>query len=175
MRIHVILAAVLVFSAWATPSANAEPAQERRTTVAKDGTLQLSAPVRFESGGDALATGSDATLEEVRAFLEQNPDVTLLRIEGHTSTKGTAAYNLELSKRYAMTVARWLVSKGVSCYRLIPVAFGETKPIVGTEKGAADGAANRRVSFAVAHRKGKPIGGLPADGGAPAVAGDPCR
>ena len=73
----------------------------------------------------------------------------------------------------AAAVAAWLVAKGTDCKRLIPVGFGETKPLVTPEKDDVDKATNRRVSFVNAHINNKPIMGMPADGGGQ-VAGDPC-
>ena len=67
-----------------------------------------------------------------------------------------------------MTVARWLVGKGIDCKRLIPVGFGETKPVADNK--TPDGKAqNRRTDFINAELDGKAVMGMPVDGGAPKV------
>jgi OOP family OmpA-OmpF porin len=78
-----------------------------------------------------------------------------------------------LSEKRAMAVARWLVGHGVACGRVIPVGFGQTKPVVPNDT-PDNKAQNRRVAFVNAALKGKPIGGAPVDGGGK-VAGDPCK
>jgi len=157
------------------PKAKPKPMLKLKFKVSKDGKVELPGPVLFQTGSDKLLPESDPVLEHVQKYLEQTPQVTLLRIEGHTDTDGQDAANLDLSKRRAMSVSRWLTAKGIDCKRLIPVGFGETKLIVNPEKTAEDKATNRRVAFVNAHLNGKPIAGFPADGGAPAVAGDPCK
>ena len=151
------------------------PMLKMKFKVSDDGKVELPGPVLFQTGSDKLLPESDAVLTHVQKYLEQNPQVTLLRIEGHTDTDGQDAANLDLSKRRAMSVARWLTAKGIDCKRLMPVGFGENKLIVNPEKTPDDKATNRRVAFVNAHIKGKPIAGYPADGGAPAIAGDPCQ
>jgi OmpA-OmpF porin, OOP family len=99
--------------------------------------------------------------------------ITLMRVEGHSDNSGTAADIQKLTEQRAMTVCRWLVTNGIDCKRVIPVGFGDTKPIESndTPMGKAN---NRRIVFALAALKGKMIGGMPADGGG-VVAGDPCK
>jgi OOP family OmpA-OmpF porin len=65
------------------------------------------------------------------------------------------------------------VALGVDCKRLLPVGFGSGKPLSDnpTPEGKAQ---NRRVTFINAALEGKPIGGMPVDGGGTA-AGNPCK
>jgi OOP family OmpA-OmpF porin len=106
----------------------------------------------------------------VRAYLEAKTYISALRIEGHTDTDG--ADSQPLTEKRALAVARWLVEKGVDCKRLVPVGFGNTKPVAdnATPEGKAQ---NRRMTFVNAELKGRPIGGMPVDGGGK-FAGDPC-
>ncbi len=141
--------------------------------VSKGGRVDLPGPVVFETGSDKLAPESDAVLELVHIHLKQNPQVTLLRIEGHTDDVGDDDKNQDLSERRSMSVARWLVARGTDCKRLLPVGFGETKPVNPntSEEGRAR---NRRTAFFHAEIKGKPVGDMPVDGGGK-PAGDPCK
>ncbi len=140
--------------------------------------VALPGPVVFETGSDKLSPVSEPVLAVVQQFLTENPNVNLLRIEGHTDTDGKADANLDLSKRRSLSVAHWLTGKGIDCKRLIPVGFGQTKPIADnkTEEGKAQ---NRRVDFIKASENGKPIAddrgkALPVDGGGES-GGDPCK
>lgn len=129
--------------------------------------------VEFETASDKIKPESDSVLMQVYEYLEQEEDLTKMRIEGHTDSDGADAANLDLSKRRAMSVSRWLVAKGIKCKRLVPVGFGETKPIADN-KSAEGKSKNRRTEFVNAARDGKAIGGKPVDGGGES-AGDPCN
>jgi OOP family OmpA-OmpF porin len=137
------------------------------------GALKLPGAVVFETGSDRLNPVSDEVLEVVLDYLVAKPDVTLLRIEGHTDSDGSAASNQALSEKRAMSVARWLTAAGVSCSRLIPVGFGQTKPVVPNDT-ADNKAQNRRVAFVNAAINGKMIGGASPNAGGQ-LAGDACR
>lgn len=128
--------------------------------------LVLPSPVEFAAGSDALA--GEAALEHIRGYLEAKTYITLMRIEAHASGADAQA----LSERRALAVARWLVGKGVDCKRLLPVGFGDLKPIADsrTPEGRAQ---NTRVEAHNAALRDRLIGGMPADGGG-RVAGDPC-
>lgn len=139
----------------------------------ENGTLKLPGPVMFETGKSVLKPESDAVLDVVRQYLEAKPAITLLRIEGHTDNVGIAADNQRLSEGRSMAVAAWLIAKGTSCKRLLPVGFGDNKPI-GDNKTPEGREQNRRTAFVNAELKGKAIGGMPVDGGGK-VAGDPCK
>jgi OOP family OmpA-OmpF porin len=132
--------------------------------------LVLPSPIAFKSGTDTLTEESTPALEHVRAYLEAKSYISALRIEGHLDTDG--ADSQSLTEKRALAVARWLVEKGVDCKRLVPVGFGNTRPVAdnATPEGKAR---NRRVTFFNAGLRGRPIGGLPIDGGGK-LAGDPC-
>ena len=140
------------------------------------GEVQLPGPVLFQTGTATLLPESDAVLNVVLEYMKAKPEVTKLRVEGHTDTDNNNAANMTLSKNRAMAVTGWLVAKGVECKRLIPVGFGEEKLLVNPETSPDDKARNRRVVFVNAEVNGKPVGGKPVDGGAPGeIAGDACK
>ena len=133
--------------------------------------VKLNAPVVFESASDKLKPESDAPLEVVRGYLAQRDYITL-RIEGHTDSDGDAKANQLLSEKRALSVAKWLVGKGIDCKRVVPVGFGGTKPIAANDS-PSNKALNRRIAFVNAALRGHAIGGMPLDGNGHA-AGDPC-
>ncbi len=78
-------------------------------------------------------------------ILQANPDMNV-RIEGHTDDKGAMAHNMDLSKRRAESVKKYMVDHGIDEGRLETVGLGPKKPIADnkTKKGRAK---NRRVEF----------------------------
>jgi OOP family OmpA-OmpF porin len=150
-----------------------QPAPATTSFQVENGALKLPGPVLFETGKDVLKPESDSVLTVVKDYLAAKPNITKLRIEGHTDNVGNAADNETLSERRSMAVARWLTGKGVDCKRLLPVGFGDKKPIADnkTEDGRSQ---NRRTMFVNAELGGHAIAGLPEDGGG-TVAGDPCK
>jgi outer membrane protein OmpA-like peptidoglycan-associated protein len=148
-------------------------AAQAKTFQLENGALKLPGPVVFEAGNDKIKPESEAALNHVKDYLEAKTYISLLRIECHTDGDGEELINQALSERRAMAVARWLVDKGIDGKRLIPVGFGGTKPIAAndTPEGKAQ---NRRTAFVNAALRGRPLGGLPVDGGGK-VAGDPSK
>ncbi len=103
--------------------------------------------VNFESGSDALTQDAQTILTGVAGTLADYPDV-VVSIEAHTDNQGAAAGNLDLSRRRALSVARYLVSEGVAGSRLRAKAFGESQPRASNAT-AAGRSQNRRVEFKI--------------------------
>ncbi|WP_338280958.1 adventurous gliding motility protein AgmC [Corallococcus caeni] len=102
--------------------------------------------VYFATNKDIILPRSFPILKQVAAVLRANPQVELLRIEGHTDSQGNDAANLDLSKRRAASVKTFLVNEGVAAERLDSEGFGESKP-VDTNNTPAGRENNRRVEF----------------------------
>jgi len=132
--------------------------------VVEDGMLVLPGPVSFATGRAVPTEDSDLALRHVVRFLANKPAVTLLRIEVHTDGSSGAAREQALSEARALAVAVRLIEFGADADRLLPVGFGSTKPAADRTTPAGR-AQNSRVEFHPAALRGKPIGGLPVDGG----------
>ncbi len=158
---------LLVVLALAAQALRAQaPAQELR----RDGhEMVLPQPLAFAPGSPDLLTQSEPGLELIRAYLARQPSITLLRIEGHVTDGADEQARLVLSLKRSQSVALWLVAHGVECKRLIPVGFGSSKP-----RHPAGDARNERIEFVNAALRGRPIGGLPVEGGGVALDWD-CR
>jgi len=104
--------------------------------------------VVFPPGDHRLGADARIALGALVTDLETHPDV-IVRLEGHTDNRGTAAANLELSKLRVMSVARFLVAAGVAPERLRPYGLGESRPRAGnsTETGRER---NRRIEIGLA-------------------------
>lgn len=109
--------------------------------------------VHYDVNGSNVAVESKETLEEVARILNQYPSL-MVRIEGHTDSYGTAAYNLQISKLRAETVKKWLVRKqNIDPTRLSTEGYGMSQPVASfdTKEGRI---ANRRIDFVI-------VGGWP--------------
>lgn len=87
-------------------------------------------------------------LDDVASIIKANPQIKMIKVEGHTDWIGSEAYNMKLSQRRAESVVQYLVGKGVPSTKLEPVGYGKTRPIA-TNKTAEGRAQNRRVEFNV--------------------------
>ena len=152
----------------ATLSLGAEPV--RFELVSNE--LKLPGPVVFQTNSGKLKPESDAVLNHVKAYLQARPYITLLRVEVHTDAMGDEKANQALSEERVVAVVEALVKKGITCERLLGVAFGGTRPIAAND--TLEGREmNRRTVFANAALKGRPIGGMPVEGGGKVVP-SPC-
>jgi len=101
--------------------------------------------VNFETDSEKLTEDSRDTLDRVAESLRAYPD-TRVEIGGHTDSRNSDAYNLDLSRRRAESVRTYLVSHGVSAEQLETKGYGESKPIA-SNKTVEGMAKNRRVEL----------------------------
>ncbi|MFO0753715.1 MAG: OmpA family protein [Thermodesulfovibrionales bacterium] len=102
--------------------------------------------VNFDVDKAAIRKADENELQKAIAFVEKYPDATF-RIEGHTDSTGSEAYNQKLSERRAESVKRSLIAKGgFDKARFSTVGHGETKPIA-TNKTKEGRFNNRRVEI----------------------------
>jgi outer membrane protein OmpA-like peptidoglycan-associated protein len=135
--------------------------------------------LEFDEGKATLKSKSKTTAEILgwlTDFLKQNPNVTKLRIEGHTDNLGVADFNLTLSQQRAEAVVAYLKDQGIDAGRLIFKGYGATRPLFpnDTDKNRAK---NRRCEFHLEGINGNPppadlvvTGGIPSG---PAPSGKP--
>jgi OmpA-OmpF porin, OOP family len=129
--------------------------------------LEVPGSVAFETDSAQFAanSGTEAVLAEVKAYLDQSPRVTRLRIEGHTSNVRSAEQSLQLSGQRARAVKTWLQRNGIHDGRLVAVGFGDTQPVASNADPAGQ-AQNERIAFRIAELDGKPyLGADPLAGG----------
>jgi outer membrane protein OmpA-like peptidoglycan-associated protein len=103
--------------------------------------------IYFDFDKTTLKKESFVELNKVVDFLKQNPTVEI-EISGHTDSKGSDDYNLNLSQGRSQSVVDYIVSQGIDSFRLTAHGYGETKPI-DTNDSDAGRANNRRVEFTV--------------------------
>lgn len=101
----------------------------------------------FEYNKFDLKAESFSELSRFADFLKSQPNLKA-EISGYTDNKGSADYNLELSRKRAESVKDYLVKLGCGQQKLTAVGFGMKKPVASndTEEGRAK---NRRVEFKI--------------------------
>lgn len=128
-------------------SADACPNTLRNARVDARGCWTLHG-VRFAVNSADLAGDSSSILKEDLEVLRSNPTVRI-RVDGHTDSDGSAAYNMSLSERRAATVRDYFVKGGgLEADRFQIKGFGESAPIAPND-GAANKRRNRRVELTV--------------------------
>ena len=127
-----------------------EPSQVVVTTEQ----VELREKVQFDTNLTTIKPESFPLLEEVARVLKEHPELTRLRIEGHTDERGSDTYNQRLSDGRAESVRAWLVEHGVQADRLRSIGYGESKPL---DEGHNEAAweKNRRVEMWIEERSDK--------------------
>ena len=98
-----------------------------------------------------IKPASRMSLDKIVSVLEENPAMKI-EVNAHTDIRGTASYNLALSKRRAASTMKYLISKGIKSDRLISEGFGESQTIIDCiSKKCSDEEheINRRIEFVI--------------------------
>ena len=98
-------------------------------------------------GGATIDRRSFPLLDNVARVISAHPEISRVRIEGHSDSKGKRDKNVQLSQRRADAVRQYLVDKGVEEGRLTAQGFGPDRPVVENARTNAEHAQNRRVEF----------------------------
>lgn len=114
----------------------------------------LLSDIRYEFDSPNLTKESKNILDTTLLLILNKYENTKIEIMAHTDSKGSDAYNLNLSQKRAESVTKYLVSKGVLKVRLEAKGYGETQPIAPNEN--PDGSdnpvgrqKNRRTEFKI--------------------------
>lgn len=107
--------------------------------------LNMPGDVTFDVDSAGLKPQFFEVLDSV-ALVVQEFDQTVLIVDGHTDSTGSAEYNHELSKRRAETVARYIINQGVAPVRIESYGYGEQYP-VATNNTTEGRNRNRRVEL----------------------------
>lgn len=122
-----------------------------------DTRVYIEGKIVFDTARWTIRPESQKTLEALLKFLQERPDVTRLRVEGHTDSRADDEYNQELSAKRSLAVCHWLVERGVDNIRLVAAGYGERDPI-GPNEIAEGRQENRRTEFHVMEVNGRPFG-----------------
>jgi outer membrane protein OmpA-like peptidoglycan-associated protein len=115
------------------------------------GEIRTYQPVYFAFNRSDMSSEAELITDLVIKTINETPWIKKVRVAGNTDAIGSEEANVALSKRRAQRVIDYMRRNGVrSNVKLIPVAYGEAKPVASndTEEGRA---LNRRVVFAIAN------------------------
>jgi outer membrane protein OmpA-like peptidoglycan-associated protein len=125
-------------------------AASEAATVSREGdhlAVTFQGDVTFDKGSAIVKPGLHAEINRLARVLAQYPEA-VIRVEGHTDSKGSAENNMKLSLARAESVRNLLFKQGVGNRWIEIAGFGETRPIAenDTEAGRQR---NRRVEIMI--------------------------
>ncbi len=117
--------------------------EETRGTV-----IVLPGSVLFQSGKATLTGAAQQKLTLVAGTLAPQAEEHNIVVEGHTDSRGSHDFNMQLSQERAQAVMNYLVSRGVPAESITAVGIGPDRPIAdnNTRDGRAE---NRRVEIII--------------------------
>ena len=93
----------------------------------------VSSETLFDKGSSTLRPEAIRELDRAVAFIKRFRPIKV-RVEGHTDSEGPDDVNMGLSEFRAQSVKAYLVSQGgIDDNVLIPVGYGEQKPIASND------------------------------------------
>lgn len=101
--------------------------------------------IDFEIGSATLTSQAMKVLDHIVPLIRVDKDVKV-EIGGHTDNYGDPKFNQLVSQARAVSVAQYLIAKGVDSHQLISKGYGDSRPIASNK--TRDGRQkNRRVTF----------------------------
>jgi len=93
---------------------------------------------------------SKVELNKLVKFMEDNPNLHV-ELSSHTDSRGSDSYNIKLSQRRAESAVRYVVSMGISKYRITAKGYGERRLVNRCSDGVpcteAEHRQNRRTEI----------------------------
>jgi outer membrane protein OmpA-like peptidoglycan-associated protein len=128
------------------------PPPQEKVVVTEEQIITLE-PIYFDFDKAKIKPVSYPILDQVVKVMNDRTSMRV-RVEGHTDSKGSDAYNKRLSQRRAEAVVKYLIGKGIDPSRLEAVGYGKSRPIAPNEdENGRDNptgrAKNRRTEFHV--------------------------
>jgi outer membrane protein OmpA-like peptidoglycan-associated protein len=99
--------------------------------------------INFALNSVIIPSAYEPYIDRIGELMRQEPTLALL-VEGHTDALGSDKYNVDLSERRAVAVARYLVVRhGIDPERLRVAGKGKSEPLLHDPYDPR----NRRVQF----------------------------
>jgi outer membrane protein OmpA-like peptidoglycan-associated protein len=135
-----------------SPSIDSIRADIKLKKVVINKTYKLS-NILYEFDKATLTPTAMLVLDTLYDLLRENPTF-VIDLSSHTDGKGADAYNLKLSQARAESCVTYLIKKGISKNRMVPIGYGMRKPVApNTNPDGSDNpegrALNRRTEFKI--------------------------
>jgi outer membrane protein OmpA-like peptidoglycan-associated protein len=127
--------------------------QDLQAKQTERGMVMTLSEVLFDTGRATLKPGADRALDRLAQFLKGTPR-TRVMVEGHTDSRGSEAYNEELSQRRAQAVTEALSGRGVPADQYEAKGLGKAYPVASNETPAGR-QQNRRVEIVCSDESGR--------------------
>ena len=108
--------------------------------------------VYFGGGKESLSPKDEEMLDRIIFYMNNDPRVFALYIDGHSDNSGRRYDNRQLSKRRAEAVERYLVKRGINPEMITLRFHGQRYPIASNNTSAGR-AKNRRVTVRLEQRE----------------------
>jgi outer membrane protein OmpA-like peptidoglycan-associated protein len=132
-----------------TQSENQRLLGELQASQTSRGIVLTLGDVLFDTGESQLKAGATRPIEQIAAFLSENPERSV-QVEGFTDSQGTNEYNQQLSQARADAVARAIIQRGVDAQRVRALGYGEEFP-KASNSSPGSRQLNRRVEIVVSN------------------------
>lgn len=130
------------------------PDVEPRLVRVESARVALLEKVFFEPNRSPVKPQSEGLLIELAQVLNEQPEITKIRIEVHTDVLGDPGHNDRLSQARAASIVDFLVARGVDKSRLEGEGLGSRRPLIeGPPARVEPGLSlNRRVEVHIVER-----------------------
>ena len=123
------------------------PSVKPKVAVLSD---RISFPkIYFDTDSARIRPESLGILSEVARALNKHPNILRVRIEGHADIRGDRMYNIDLSRRRARSVMKFLSRRDVEPNRMEAEGYGPDRPFVEGASTQGEYAMNRRVEVKI--------------------------
>ena len=103
--------------------------------------------VNYDFDKADLRADAKAMLDQKIPILNANPAL-MIRIAGHTDSRGSGEYNLQLGQRRAAAARDYLAARGIAASRVELVSYGEERPLCQMQDEGC-WSQNRRAEFEI--------------------------
>lgn len=93
--------------------------------IAEEGKVKLNA-IHFDFDKHNIRPQAAFELDKLVEYMKKNKDV-VIKVESHTDSRGSAAYNKALSDRRAKSTVAYVISKGIAKDRISGEGFGKSR------------------------------------------------
>jgi outer membrane protein OmpA-like peptidoglycan-associated protein len=93
----------------------------------REGTIIVLDDIYYDFNKSAIRKGAASDLDALAKLMQQYPSMQI-ELGAHTDSRGTTAYNLDLSNKRAASAKAFLVQRGIAGERIRTVGYGESQP-----------------------------------------------